>query len=119
MMIEIKEGGIVMKKVLIVCGAGASSGFMAKNIRQELKKRELTGEYSFLARSDTELEEYIEDIDMLLLGPHLKYMYTSMKEYCDGFNVPVYVIDQKAYGMLDGGTIIDFVQEKFSTDKEG
>ena len=28
-----------MKKILIVCGAGASSGFMAKNIRLELKKR--------------------------------------------------------------------------------
>lgn len=102
-----------MKRVLIVCGAGASSGFMAKNIRQELKKRNLTEEYSFLARSDAELEEYIEEIDMLLLGPHLKYMYESMKKYCDGYNVPVYVIDQKAYGMLDGGAIVDFVENQF------
>lgn len=102
-----------MKRILVVCGAGASSGFMAKNIRQELKKRNLTEEYSFLARSDAELEEYIDEIDMLLLGPHLKYMYESMKQYCQGYRVPVYVIDQKAYGMLDGGAIIDFVAEQF------
>ncbi|MCI8598412.1 MAG: PTS sugar transporter subunit IIB [Lachnospiraceae bacterium] len=107
-----------MRQILIVCGAGASSGFMAKNIRQELKKRGITGEYSFLARSDAELEEYIDEIDMLLLGPHLKYMYASMKEYCDGYKVPVYVIDQKAYGMLDGGAIVDFVIDKFAENSK-
>ncbi len=108
-----------MKKILIVCGAGASSGFMARNIRQELKKRGMSEEYSFIARSDAELEEYIEEIDMLLLGPHLKYMYDSMKDYCMPYKVPVYVIDQKAYGMLDGGAIIDFVADKFAENKEG
>lgn len=106
-----------MKKILIVCGAGASSGFMARNIRQELKKRGMTEAYSFIARSDAELEEYIEEIDMLLLGPHLKYMYESMKQYCAPYKVPAYVIDQKAYGMLDGGAIVDFVVDKFSENE--
>ncbi len=102
-----------MREVLIVCGAGASSGFMAKSIRQELKRRGLAEQYSFIARSDSELEEYIDEIDILLLGPHLKYMYESMKKECEPYGIPVYVIDQKAYGMLDGGAIVDFVLEKF------
>ena len=50
-----------MREVLIVCGAGASSGFMAKSIRQELKRRGLAEQYSFIARSDSELEEYIDE----------------------------------------------------------
>ena len=58
-----------MKRILIVCGAGASSGFMAKNIRKVVKERNL--DYSFMARSDSEVDEYISEIDMLLLGPHL------------------------------------------------
>ena len=65
-----------MKRILIICGAGASSGFMAKNIRKVVKERNL--EYSFMARSDSEVDEYIGEIDMLLLGPHLKYMYQDM-----------------------------------------
>lgn len=28
-----------MKQILLVCGTGASSGFMAKNIRQAIKAR--------------------------------------------------------------------------------
>ena len=104
-----------MKKVLIVCGAGASSGFMAKNIRIELKSRGLTDEYSVIARSDSELSEYIDEIDMLLIGPHLKYLYEEEKAYCQKHgNVPVYVIDQQAYGSLNGKAIVDFIIEKFN-----
>ena len=102
-----------MKKILIVCGAGASSGFMAKNIRLELKKRGMTADFEFIARSDTELDEYIDSIDMLLIGPHLRYMLQGMTEYCKPYHIPVYVIDQNAYGALDGGAIIDFVIQKF------
>ena len=104
-----------MKKVLIVCGAGASSGFLAKNVRQSLKKRDLSEEYSVIARSDSELSEYIDDIDMLLLGPHLKYMFKDKQEYCQKHgNVPVYIIDQKIYGSLNGDGIVDFIIEKFN-----
>ena len=102
-----------MKKILIVCGAGASSGFMAKNIRLELKKRGMTADFEFIARSDTELDEYIDSIDILLIGPHLRYMLQGMTEYCKPYHIPVYVIDQNAYGALDGGAIIDFVIQKF------
>ena len=99
-----------MKRILIVCGAGASSGFMAKNIRKVVKERNL--DYSFMARSDSEVDEYIGEIDMLLLGPHLKYMYADMAEYAKPYGVPVHVIDQKAYGNLDGAAIVDFVEQE-------
>lgn len=104
-----------MKEVLIVCGAGASSGFLARNVRIALKKRGLENEYSVIARSDSELEEYIDEIDMLLIGPHLKYLYPEEKKYCEEHgNIPVYVIDQKTYGGLNGEAIVDFIVEKFN-----
>lgn len=93
---------------------------MAKNIRIELKKRGLIDEYSVIARSDSELTEYIDDIDMLLLGPHLKYLLEEEKEYCRKHgNIPVYLVDQKAYGSLDGKAIVDFVVEKFNELEKG
>ena len=60
-----------MKNILLVCGTGASSGFMAKNIRQAAKARNI--EIGVKARSDSVVEDYIEDIDLLLVGPHLLY----------------------------------------------
>jgi len=88
---------------------------MAKNIRKIVKERNL--DLSFIARSDSEIGEYINDIDMLLLGPHLKYMYKDLSEYARPYNVPVYLIDQKIYGMLDGAALVDFILEKFNDNE--
>ena len=65
-----------MKNILLVCGTGASSGFMAKNIRQAAKARNI--EIGVKARSDSVVEDYIEDIDLLLVGPHLSYMLQDL-----------------------------------------
>lgn len=93
-----------MKKVLLVCGTGASSGFMAKNIRQAAKKKGV--EISVKARSDSELDEFIEEIDLLLVGPHLKYMFEDLKQEADPHNVPVEIIKESAYGSLDGDAVL-------------
>jgi len=48
--------------VLLVCGSGASSGFMAANIRKAAaRKLEITVN----ARSESEIEYYIDEIDCL------------------------------------------------------
>ena len=52
-----------MKKlnVLLVCGSGASSGFMAANMRKAASKQGL--EIDIKARSESEIENYIDEID--------------------------------------------------------
>lgn len=98
-----------MKNVLLVCGTGASSGFMAKNIRQAAKAKGV--DISFKARSDSEVEEYIEEIDLLLVGPHLKYMLNDLEEIADPYDVPVRIIPEEAYGSLDGEAVLNFTLE--------
>lgn len=88
------------KNILIVCGGGASSGFLAQNIRKAAKKRGV--KLKIKARSESEIEQYIESIDALLYGPHLKYMEDDLKEKANQYNVPIEMIDQIVYGCLDG-----------------
>lgn len=95
-----------MKSILLVCGTGMSSGFMAKNIRMAAKARGL--DIRFKARSDSEVEEYIEEIDLLLVGPHLKYMFQDLEEIAEPYGVPVKIINEDAYGALDGDAVLDF-----------
>lgn len=98
-----------MKNLLLVCGTGASSGFMAKNIRVCAKARGI--EIGVKARSDSTVEDYIEDIDLLLVGPHLSYMLNDLKKIADPYNVPVLIIPKEAYGELDGDAVLDFALE--------
>lgn len=98
-----------MKNILLVCGTGASSGFMAKNIRIAAKARGL--EIGVKARSDSTVEDYIEEIDLLLVGPHLSYMLDDLKDIADPYDVPVEIIPKDAYGSLDGDAVLDFALE--------
>lgn len=98
-----------MKQILLVCGTGASSGFMARNIRQAVKARGL--DYDVKARSDSVLEDYIEDISLLLVGPHLDYMLKDLEEIAEPYNVPVRIIPKEAYGSLDGEAVADLITE--------
>ena len=57
---------------LLVCGSGASSGFMAANIRKAAAEKGL--DIKLLLAVKSEIENYIDDIDALMVGPHLAYI---------------------------------------------
>ncbi|OMF45819.1 MULTISPECIES: PTS sugar transporter subunit IIB [Paenibacillus] len=102
-----------MTRVLLICGAGASSGFMANAIRKAGKKRGI--EMSVQARSESQLSEYVNEIDVLLVGPHLKYMEDEIKEKMNGLPVKVAVIPQDIYGTLDGNKACDLLLNMLET----
>ena len=50
--------------VLLVCGSGASSGFMAANIRKAAKARGI--DIAVNARSESTVEDYVDEIDCVM-----------------------------------------------------
>lgn len=98
-----------MKNILLICGSGASSGFMAAAIRKAAKKRGL--EVSVKATSEAQLDERIDQIDALLIGPHLSYMLDDITEKTKDKNIKVSVIPQKIYGSLNGEEALDLILE--------
>jgi PTS system cellobiose-specific IIB component len=93
------------KHILLVCGGGASSGFLAANIRKYAKKQ--NADMQIDARSESELSNYINDIDALLVGPHLAYMEDEIKSMTDPKGVPMELIDEEDYGMMDGEAVYE------------
>ena len=90
-----------MKKhnVLLVCGSGASSGFMAANIRKAAAARGLS--------------ITVDEIDCLMIGPHLASTLPDMEEICEGYDVKVGVIEQAAYARLNGDAALDQILGMF------
>ncbi len=101
-----------MKKlnVLLVCGSGASSGFMAANMRKAAGKREL--EMDVKARSESEIENYIDEIDALMVGPHLAYLIDELKEDYADAKAKFILMKPEYYSTLDGGKAIDHLLEE-------
>lgn len=92
--------------ILLCCGAGMSSGFLAQKARKAAKKRDIAG--TIEARSESEVAQYLDSIDVLLLGPHYASMKEEMTQQAAPYNVKVDVIPQDIYGMLDGEGLLDF-----------
>lgn len=101
------EGEISMKKlnVLLVCGSGASSGFMATNMRRAAVARGL--EADIKARSESEIENYVDEIDALMVGPHLAYILDEVEGYIGDNDVKVILMKAEYYSTLDGSKAID------------
>ena len=102
-----------MKKlnVLLVCGSGASSGFMASNIRKAAAKRNL--EIDIKARGEAEIENYIDEIDALMVGPHLAYILDEIEEYIGEADVKVILMKPAYYSTLDGDAALEDLLKEF------
>lgn len=92
------------KNVLLICGSGASSGFMAANMRKAAKQAGL--DVKIQARSEAELPDYANDIDALMVGPHLKAEFEAIKERVPS-DVKVILMKSSYYSILDGKGAID------------
>ena len=108
-----------MKKqynVLLVCGAGASSSFMAAKMRVAAKKRDI--ELNVKARSESEVVNFIDDVDAIMIGPHLSVWYEDMKSrYSD--NCAVVLMKKEYYSKLDGDKAIDHLLQELDLHDEG
>ena len=99
-------------KILLCCGAGMSSGFLASNCRKVAKKKKLP--VSVEARSHAEVAEYLSSIDILMLGPHYAPELDKYEALARPYNLPVVVIPQDIYATLDGERLINLALDKIN-----
>lgn len=97
--------------VLLVCGSGASSGFMAANIRKAAKARNYP--ITVNARSESTVEDYVDEIDCVMVGPHLASTVEDLEEICEGYPIKVAVMKPEYYAHLDGEAALDHIMELF------
>ncbi len=97
------------KHILLICGSGASSGFMAANMRKYCKKQGY--DYNIKARSESELGDYSDDIDALMVGPHLKAEYDALKTRVPK-NVKTILMHADYYSTLDGKGAVEHLREE-------
>ena len=98
-------------RVLLVCGSGASSGFMAANIRKAAAGKGMN--MTVIARSESEIENYIDDIDCLMVGPHLAYLIDEVDEIVGDTDVKVALMKPEYYATLNGEKALEHILSLF------
>lgn len=95
--------------ILLCCGAGISSGFLASSARKAAKKAKLN--VSVEARSHTDVANYMGSIDILMMGPHYRAELQDYVEMGKPHGVPVVIIPEDIYSTLDGTRLIELAQK--------
>ncbi len=94
-----------MKNILLACGIGASSGFMAAGMRKVAKKKGL--DVTVKAVSKSEVAEHRGKFDILLLGPHFSAEVPKYQEMFQNEGVKVMSINPEYYASLDGEGVLE------------
>jgi len=87
-----------MTKILLVCNAGMSTSVLVVKMEKVAKKKEI--DCKIWAVSSAEANNLSEEVDVVLIGPQLKFAINEIKKIFP--NQPVAVINMKTYGLMDG-----------------
>ena len=93
-----------MKKILLVCSAGMSTSLLVNKMNNAAK--EMGVEVSIEALPVSECSTKIDEVDIVLLGPQVRFQKSVVEKLANG-RIPVEVIDMRLYGIMDGKTILE------------
>ncbi|MGX8833597.1 PTS sugar transporter subunit IIB [Amedibacillus sp. YH-ame6] len=102
-------------KIILLCGSGASSGFMAASMRKEAKVRNLS--YEIEAHSESEIQNYIDEVDCVMIGPHLAYLEEELREELRT-QTKLFVMKHEYYARLDGKLALDHLESALNSMDE-
>ena len=96
-----------MTKIVLLCSAGMSTSILVKKMQKAAD--EIGYKADITAHSISEAATVGSQSDIVLLGPQVRFNLSSVQKQVP--NVPVEVIDMRAYGTMDGLAVINMVKQ--------
>ncbi|MBC8587973.1 PTS sugar transporter subunit IIB [Paratissierella segnis] len=94
-----------MYNILLVCSAGMSTSLLVTKMQNAAKDKGIEANINAIAESD--LKNSTEGVDVLLLGPQVRYMLSKVRTLMEPKGVPVDVINSVDYGTMNGTKVLD------------
>lgn len=94
-----------MKRILLFCSAGMSTSLMVSKMKKAAQAKGI--EVSIDSFPEAEMANHLDDADVVLLGPQIRYVLNRAKKLCGEKRIPVDVINSMDYGMMDGEKVFD------------
>lgn len=92
--------------ILLACNAGMSTSMLAMRIEKAAQAQ--GHDATVKAYPLAEIDEYLDEADVVILGPQIKFAFDDVKAKTDK---PVMAVDMKTYGTMDGEKVFAEVAE--------
>lgn len=98
-----------MLNVVFVCCAGMSTSLLVEKVKKAAQERGV--EMKINAVGEAEARKDLTGIDVVLLGPQVRYLDSGFRKQLEGTKTKLDMADMLAYGRLDGNKILDQILE--------
>jgi PTS system cellobiose-specific IIB component len=92
--------------ILLCCAAGMSTSLLVTKMEKYAQEQGLEGKIWAVSADD--VKSHIDDADVLLLGPQVRYLLSQFKKLGEEKGIPVDAINPIHYGMMNGAEVVKF-----------
>ncbi|MCX7885525.1 MAG: PTS sugar transporter subunit IIB [Caloramator sp.] len=92
-------------KITLVCSAGMSTSLLVLKMNETAKKLQV--EANIIAVAEADLKNNIENTDVLLLGPQVRFLLNKYKADYEPQGIAVDVINSIDYGTMNGEKVLN------------
>jgi len=92
--------------ILLCCAAGMSTSLLVTKMETYAKEQGLEGKIWAVGADD--VKNHIDNADVLLLGPQVRYLLSQFKKVGEEKGIPVDSINPVHYGMMNGAEVVKF-----------
>lgn len=94
-----------MYNIILVCEHGASTGMLTSAMKKAAEEKGV--EVAINAYPYTKLDELIDDADIVLLGPQVRFKKKAFDTKYADKGVEFLVVNTVAYGRMDGKKVLE------------
>lgn len=101
--------------IMLVCAAGMSTSMLVTKMQNVAKEKGLDAEIFAVAASEADKKLASQTINVVLLGPQVRFMAKQFQEKLEPLKIPVEVINMADYGMMNGVKVLEQAVQMMET----
>lgn len=92
-------------RIHLVCSAGMSTSLLVNNMKKAAPE-----DYVIDAGPFAALEDIVDDYDVILVGPQVRFKLDDIKAICRDHGKRCDLIDMRVYGTMDGKKALEIAE---------
>lgn len=103
------KGAVKMSKktIMLVCSAGMSTSLLVTKMQKAAFNQGLDAHIFAASASEAETNLENNPVDVLLLGPQVRYMKSDFEKRLSPKGIPTDVISMSDYGLMNGEKVLE------------
>lgn len=94
------------KTIMLVCSAGMSTSLLVTKMQKAAEEKGMDAEIFAVSASEADQNMDSKDIDVLLLGPQVRFMKAQFEQKVAPKGIKLDVINMADYGMMNGEKVL-------------